>query len=122
MSISTFIVDDAPVMVQMLKNIFSDSGIEVSGDSRSVNEGIEEIGSIMPKILLLDAEIEGEDVIESITKILAVSPETKIILCANSNLRDTLMTTLNSGAKDFILKPYKKLTVIRTVKNVMETA
>jgi len=119
--IKVFIVDDNFAARTMLINMInSQDDMEVVGQGGSGQTAVPSIGDTQPDVALL--EIETGDVIainDIMAQIKAVDPKIHVIICASPNTED-LITPMNEiGAEDFIRKPYNRINLFRTIRNVM---
>jgi DNA-binding NarL/FixJ family response regulator len=73
----------------------------------------------MPDVLIIDMDVAGEEISETISRITARHPETRIIaLSLRDNGQDRLQS-MRAGAKGFIDKTSSTETVIEAIRQVL---
>jgi diguanylate cyclase (GGDEF)-like protein len=114
------VVDDVPVNVQLLKTYLSAEGYTVlsAGDG---NEAIAQVEEHLPDLILLDVmmpEMNGFEV----CKILKSNTDTKfipvIMVTALNELADKIKG-IDSGADEFLSKPFHKLELLARVRSLL---
>lgn len=120
--IRVFIVDDSIVARSMLKILLStDDEIEIVGESGTGQGSIILLEEVNPDVILLETNVGGgmtiNDVVREIKKI---NPNTKIILCTEPVAYSKIIPATDIGADDFISKPYKKTSILRTIHELCE--
>lgn len=97
-------IDDDPRALIRVRDALADEGYEttVTADPLQVGSLIEQLD---PHVVLLDLMLPGTDGIELMQQILALSDAPVIFLSAYSP-EDTVTNALETGAADYIIKPY----------------
>ena len=68
---------------------------------------------------LLDITIPVLDVIQALKGIKAVYPAANVIMCSSMGQQAMVIEAIQSGAKDFIVKPFQAERVLEAVKKVV---
>ena len=120
MSISIHIVEDEQPIITLVKYNLEKEGYKVSF-SENGNEGIEEIKRILPDLVLLDWMLPDFSGVE-ICKILKKEKKFKdipiIMLTAKGEDEDKIKG-LNSGADDYITKPFSFPELLARIKALL---
>ncbi len=115
-------IDDTPYNLDILKNGLEDEGFDML-IALSGRKGLELIDSERPDLVLLDIgmpEMDGHQVLQQIRLSEEHGDLPVIILTANTE--DTnLARCLESGANDYVTKPFSFTTLIARINNVMRT-
>ncbi len=121
--IRVFIADDSVVARNMLSRIISaEEDMEVVGEASSGQGSIIMLDEVNPDVIMLEATIGGGmTVSEIVPELKSLNPNLKIILCAEANKREQIISGSTQGADDFIIKPYNKPVLIRTIRRIMDT-
>jgi diguanylate cyclase (GGDEF)-like protein len=114
------VVDDVPVNVQLLTTYLASVGYDVF-TARDGQEALDKVAAVQPDLILLDVmmpKLNGFEVCErlksdSATKIIPV-----IMVTALNEIEDKIKAT-ESGADDFVSKPFNKLELLTRVKSLL---
>jgi two-component system chemotaxis response regulator CheY len=116
---SVLIVDDSPVMRQMLYKLFVGQGFNVVGQAADGEAALEMFERLRPELTTLDIvmpKMRGTDVLEAI---LTKYPESNVIMASSVSDARTVMHCLKIGAKQYIVKPYDEEKVMAAVKKAL---
>jgi len=112
------VVDDIPMNLQVLSNIFYDMGVEI-GFATSGKQAIEAVKHNPPDVILLDISMPEMDGYE-VCRILKSQDQTKdipvIFITARSQAED-IVKGFEVGAVDYVTKPYNHAELISRVFN-----
>ena len=112
------IVDDAAFMRISIKNMLTKNGYEVVGEAENGLIGIELYKELQPDIVTMDItmpEMSGLDALKEITKI---DPQAKIVMVSAMGQEAMVREAIVSGAKGFIVKPFKEEGIIAAIKKL----
>ncbi|WP_042355993.1 response regulator [Bacillus rubiinfantis] len=112
------IVDDAAFMRMMLKDILTKNGFEVVGEAVNGEDAIEKYQELQPDVVTMDITMPEMDGITAVKKIRAINPQAKIIMCSAMGQQPMVLEAIQSGAKDFIVKPFQADRVIESISKV----
>lgn len=113
------IVDDAAFMRMMLKDILTKNGFEVCGEAANGREALEKYKELHPDLTTLDITMPEKDGISALKDIEAFDPTAKCIMCSAMGQQAMVIEAIQSGAKDFIVKPFQADRVLESVKKVL---
>ncbi len=106
--INLLIVEDSPVVQQLLKEIFSsDGGIRVIGIASTAEEGLEFLSRQKPDVITMDIVLPGMDGLETTRRIMETSPVPIVIVTASWEPTQVEKTfrALDAGAVAIVQKP-----------------
>ncbi len=108
------VVDDDPQMLRFVRRALSQAGYNaiVTGEPSEVVSLVEETG---PDLILLDLLLPGADGIKLMRDILAVA-EVPVIFISAYGLDQVVAEALDSGAVDYIVKPFSPTELAARVK------
>ncbi|ADO76386.1 response regulator [Halanaerobium praevalens] len=109
------VVDDAAFMRLNLKQIMEGLGHEVIAEAENGKDAIEKYQASKPDIMFMDITMPEMDGIEAVKKIKEIDPEAKIIMCSAMGQKKIVINAITAGAKDFIVKPFKKDKIAETI-------
>ena len=113
------IVDDSPIMRQMLVKIFTDEGFTVAGEAADGAEAVAMFEELQPDLTTLDIVMPKMRGIEVLEQLMAKYPEAKIIMASSVSDARTVMHCLKMGAKQYITKPYDEAKILTAVKKTL---
>jgi two-component system, chemotaxis family, chemotaxis protein CheY len=113
------VVDDAKFMRLTLGNMLTSSGHTVVGEAENGSEAVEKYGELQPDLVTMDITMPKMDGIEAAKKILNEHPKAKIIMCSAMGQQKIVVEAIESGAKDFIVKPFDEVRVVDAIKRVL---
>ena len=109
------LVDDAAFMRMMLKNILQEGGYEVVAEGKDGNDGVAKYKEFQPDITLLDITMPEKDGLQTLKEIRAINPNAIVVMCSAMGQQAMVVDSIQSGAKDFIVKPFDKERVLEAV-------
>jgi two-component system chemotaxis response regulator CheY len=114
------IVDDALFMRKMLSDILKRENIEICGEAENGKEAIEKYQQLKPDLVTMDIvmpKVEEIDGVGAVKEIVKVDPQAKIIMVSAMGQHSLVVEAIQSGAKDFVTKPFQPSRVIEHVSN-----
>ena len=119
MTARVLVVDDDPALAEMLGIVLRAEGFEPA----FVSDGDAALGAFRrekPDVVLLDLMLPGTDGIEVCRQIRAESGVSIIMLTAKGDTPDVVLG-LESGADDYIIKPFKPKELVARVRARLRT-
>ena len=113
------IVDDATFMRMMLKDILTKAGHEVVAEAGNGNEAAEKYIEFHPDLVTMDITMPDCDGLEGLSKIMEANSNAKVVMCSAMGQQAMVIESIQSGAKDFIVKPFQAEKVITSVNNAL---
>ena len=72
-----------------------------------------------PDLVTLDITMPEMDGIQALKGIKAIDPSANVIMCSAMGQQAMVIEAIQSGAKDFIVKPFQAERVLEAVKKVV---
>ena len=119
MAKSVLICDDAAFMRVMIKDILTKNGYNVVGEAENGKVAVDKYMELKPDLVLMDITMPEMDGIESLKAIRAKDPNACVIMCSAMGQQAMVIEAIQSGAKDFIVKPFQAERVLEAVKKVI---
>ena len=113
------ICDDAAFMRMMIKDILTKNGYEIAAEAENVAVAVEKYPDAKPDLVLMDITMPDMDGIQALKKIKEIDPNANIIMCSAMGQQAMVIEAIQSGAKDFIVKPFQAERVLEAVKKVV---
>ena len=120
MATKIFIIEDEPSIIKLVQHNLEKEGFIVSS-SLNGNEGLKELKKFQPHLLLLDwmlPDLSGIDICKSIRRENNLKNLPIIMLTAKGESEDKIKG-LNSGADDYITKPFSFNEVLARIKALL---
>ncbi len=112
------IVDDSAVVKYRLRQILERYGHVVVGEASDGIQAIIMYKGLNPDIVTMDINMPGKNGIETTIEILKDDPGAKIIMITSEACGENVIKALQSGARNYILKPFNIDRVIQTIDDV----
>jgi len=112
------IVDDAAFMRMAIKNILVKNGFDVVGEAENGSKGVKKYMELKPDIVTMDITMPDMTGIEALKSIMAFDTNAKVMMLSAMGQENLIMEAIMSGAKSFVVKPFKEEHVIQTLNKV----
>jgi DNA-binding NarL/FixJ family response regulator len=115
------VVDDHILFREGLVAIIrSEPDIEVVGQSGTVKEAIEMVGSLNPDVVLMDFSLPDGTGVDATRAIIKQNPESRIVFLTMSEDDENLFAAIRGGAKGYLLKNMHPAKLVDTIKSVYQ--
>lgn len=116
MSIQLLIADDHPVFRFGLKALLStEADMQVIGEAADGREAVKLAAELTPDVVLMDINMPELNGIEATRQILAVHPETAILIFTMLD-DDSLFAAMRAGARGYLLKGAEGEETLRAIR------
>jgi two-component system chemotaxis response regulator CheY len=112
------IVDDAAFMRAAIKTILERNGFEVVGEAENGAIGVRKYQKLRPDIVTMDITMPEMTGLEALKHIRSFDPDAKVIMITAMGQEHLVKEAILSGAKSFIVKPFKEEHVVQTLKKL----
>ena len=119
MAKSKLICDYAAFMRVMIKDILTKNGYEVAGEAENGLKAVEKYNETKPDLVMMDITMPEMDGIQALKKIKEADANAHIIMCSAMGQQAMVIESIQSGAKDFIVKPFQAERVLEAVKKAV---
>ena len=119
MAKNILICDDAAFMRMMIKDILTKNGYNVAGEAENGAKAVEKYAELKPDLVLMDITMPDMDGIQALKKIKEIDANANVIMCSAMGQQAMVIESIQSGAKDFIVKPFQADRVIEAVQKVV---
>ena len=113
------IVDDAAFMRMMIKDVLTKNGFEVIGEAENGKIAIDRYKELNPDLVIMDITMPEMNGIDSLKGIKAINSGAKVVMCSAMGQQAMVIEAIQSGAKDFIVKPFQADRVCEAVRKVL---
>ncbi len=119
--IKVLIVDDIPSTLDNLQKLLSfEPDIQVVGTAANGKEGVEQAKKLAPDIVLMDVNMPVVDGIQATETLAQEVPGSPVIIMSVQGERDYLRRAMQSGAREFLIKPFSGDELIASIRRVYQ--
>ncbi len=104
MGISVVVADDHEVVRRGLGCLFENTDIEIVGEAATGEEAVEQTKKHKPDVLVLDIRMPGIDGLDTLEKVKAETPDTKVVMMSTYDNPTYVARSVALGANDYVLK------------------
>jgi DNA-binding NarL/FixJ family response regulator len=101
---TVLVVDDVDLFRKGLRAALRSAGFDPRGEARSAEGAVTAAENLQPDVVLLDILMPGKSGTEVVEEILAVSPDSRIILLTGSESAEDLLEGIRAGARGYVVK------------------
>lgn len=112
------VVDDAVFMRMTIRKMIETEGYEVVGEAGNGVEAVQKYMEVQPDVVMLDITMPEMNGIDALKRIKEFDPKAKVIMCSAMGQQVMVAQAIQSGAKDFIVKPFEKDRVLAALQRV----
>ncbi len=120
MAKNILICDDAAFMRMMIKDILTKNGYNVVAEAENGAKAVEKYQETKPDLVLMDITMPEMDGIQALKKIKSIDPNASVVMCSAMGQQAMVIESIQSGARDFIVKPFQPDRVLEAVKKAVE--
>ena len=113
------LVDDAAFMRKVIKDALSKAGYSDLHEAVDGADAVEKYNSLKPDLVLMDITMPNMDGLEALKAIRAADGNANVVMCSAMGQETMVIDAIKSGAKDFIVKPFKIERVLKTVTSIV---
>jgi len=113
------IVDDAIFMRSMIRDLFARGPFVVAGEAGNGVEAIRLYQELRPDLTTMDIVMPEMDGITALKEIMRFDPSAKVVMCSALGQEALIAEAIESGARDFIVKPFQPGRVLKVVQSVL---
>ena len=113
------LVDDAAFMRKVIKDTLSKAGYTDLHEAVDGADAVEKYNSLKPDLVLMDITMPNMDGLEALKAIRAADGNANVVMCSAMGQETMVIDAIRSGAKEFIVKPFKGERVLKTVTSIV---
>jgi two-component system chemotaxis response regulator CheY len=120
MSRTVLVVDDAAFMRMMIRDILTGEGYVV----REAVNGLDAVKKYTEQrsdLVTLDITMPEMNGLDALRAIREVDPHARVLMVSSMGQQQMILEALESGAMDFIVKPFQPTKVLETVKKCLQS-
>ena len=113
------LVDDAAFMRMTIKNCLTKAGYTNLIEAGDGAQAVDTFAKEHPDLVIMDITMPNKDGIQALQEIKAIDGGAKVVMCSAMGQEAMVMDSIKSGAKDFIVKPFKPERILSTIKKIL---
>ena len=117
-TIQVAIVDDHAIVRQGLRALLSRDDMNIVGEASCGPDAVELVRETQPDVMLLDIRMKDGDGLQCLPQLLAVSPDTKVIMLTTYANPGYLARAIRDGAVGYLSKDIDPEQVVKAVRTV----
>lgn len=119
MGARVLIVDDLAFIKLIIRDTLEKTGFEVAGEASNGVEAVDMYKRLKPDIVLMDITMPRMDGIQALQEIMKADSAAKVIMCSALGQQKLIIQSIQLGAKDFIVKPFKPERIVGAIKKAL---
>ena len=113
------IVDDAAFMRMMIKDTLKKNGYENFAEASDGEQAVQMYKAERPDLVLMDITMPNKNGLDALKEIKDFDLNANVVMCSAMGQESMVVEAIRSGAKDFIVKPFKADRVLKTVQSII---
>lgn len=113
------LVDDAAFMRKVIKDTLTKSGYTDIHEAVDGADAVDKYDELKPDLVIMDITMPNMDGLEALKAIRGKDPNANVVMCSAMGQETMVIDAVRSGAKDFIVKPFKSERVLKTVTSIV---
>ena len=116
--LTALVVDDALFMRTTIGNMLQQWGFKIVGEAANGKEAVKLYRELQPDLVTMDLTMPIMTGLEALKEIIPEFPDAKIIMITAMGQQRIIVDAIESGAKDFITKPFTPEKLKSVVDNI----
>ncbi|MDZ4064638.1 MAG: response regulator [Coriobacteriia bacterium] len=120
MSRTILVVDDAAFMRMMIRDILAKEGYVIH-EAVNGRDAVEKYGEVRPDLVTMDITMPEMNGLEALREIRSGDSSARVLMVSAMGQQKMIAEALESGAMDFLVKPFQPTKVLETVKKCLQS-
>src|SRR3984957_2198352 len=116
---TVLVVDDEPSNLASIEKIFQRDGMRVL-TADGAKTALEIVRTHREQGVLTDMLMHGISCLELLRAVKQVSPDAEVVMMTAYGTVETAVQAMREGAYDFVEKPLKRMTIVKSVRKAAE--
>lgn len=114
------IVDDSSVMRRTIEKHLVDYDLQIIGTAKNGKEALEIFQKELPEVVTMDITMPEMDGITCLENMMAIKPDTKVMMITALSDKYTGLQALDKGARGFLYKPVNPNDLIKAFDKLLK--
>jgi len=120
MSKTILVVDDAAFMRMMIRDILAKEGYVIH-EAVNGRDAVEKYDEVQPDLVTMDITMPEMSGLEALREIRDRDSAARVLMVSAMGQQKMIVEALESGAMDFLVKPFQPTKVLETVKKCLQS-
>jgi len=116
---TVLVVDDEPSNLASIEKIFQRDGLRVL-TADGAKSALDLVRTHRVQVVLTDLMMPGVSGLELLRALKQLAPDTEVVMMTAYGTVETAVQAMREGAYDFVEKPLKRMTIIKSVRKAAE--
>src|SRR3954464_12725053 len=116
---TVLVVDDEPSNVASIEKIFQRDGMRVL-TADGAKSALDVVRTHRVQVVLTDLMMPGVSGLELLRALKQLAPDTEVVMMTAYGTVETAVQAMREGAYDFVEKPLKRMTIVKSVRKAAE--
>src|SRR3954464_9901224 len=116
---TVLVVDDEPSNLASIEKIFQRDGMRVL-TADGAKSALDVVRTHRVQVVLTDLMMPGVSGLELLRALKQLAPDTEVVMMTAYGTVETAVQAMREGAYDFVEKPLKRMTIIKSVRKAAE--
>jgi len=112
------IVDDAAFMRIQIKSMLGKNGYDVVGEAENGMQALEKYKELQPDVVTMDITMPEMNGLDALRELVKIDAQAKVVMVSAMGQEAMVRDAILSGAKGFIVKPFKEDGILAAIKKL----
>lgn len=112
------VVDDAAFMRMLIKDTLTKNGYTDIFEAADGQIAVDKYNEVQPDLVIMDITMPNMNGLDALKAIKGINPDAAIVMCSAMGQEAMVIEAIKSGAKDFIVKPFKADRILKTLASL----
>lgn len=113
------LADDAAFMRKVIKDTLSKNGFTDLFEAVDGADAVKKYDEVKPDLVIMDITMPNMDGLEALKAIRGKDSAANVVMCSAMGQEAMVLDAIQSGARDFIVKPFKPERLMKTVNSLL---
>ena len=118
--LTLLIVDDSHIIRRRIERSVAIDGLDIVGTAADGDEAVRKFRKLLPDAVTMDLTMPCMDGLQTISAVLAIRPDTRILVVSALADRSTAIEAIRRGARGFLYKPFDDAQLNEALTELLE--